>query len=113
MKHTYCQNRLAQCQNWSARCQNWSAQCQSQAENPVKLTSNKTISCKKLKELVGFKGSKKTILLALHDSSMLIYMKLRGIPVLSPEHKINRFNFALVNCNWDIEWNNVIFSDEK
>ncbi|KAI5149261.1 hypothetical protein ENBRE01_0794 [Enteropsectra breve] len=83
------------------------------AKRLIKLASNKNISCKKLKEAIGFKGSEKTILRALHDSEILKFAKLRGKPVLTIDHKKNRFDFALKYINWEEQWNFMIFSDEK
>lgn len=34
-------------------------------------------------------------------------------PVLKPHHKQARLNFAKEHMQWSIEWDNVVFSDEK
>jgi len=79
----------------------------------IKLASNKRISVSKLKESVGFTGSYKTVLRVLHNSTTLKFQKMKGKPALTPEHKNQRFNFALNHVTWSEEWKNVVFSDEK
>ena len=49
----------------------------------------------------------------LHTNPNMVYKKRKGQPKLTKLHKKNRLNFATEKIEWDQEWDQVIFSDEK
>jgi IS30 family transposase len=79
----------------------------------VKLASNRNISSKKIKYILGLQITERTIQNYLNDSGCLIYRKMQSKPPLTPTHRQNRLNFAINYVRWKEEWHNVIFSDEK
>ena len=43
----------------------------------------------------------------------MVYKKRKGQPKLTKLHKKNRLNFATEKIEWDKEWDQIIFSEEK
>ena len=79
----------------------------------IDLAKNKTISCNGIKRSLDLEVSKSTIHRTLSSSGDLKFMKMKGKPALKQAHKDKRFEFAIKHRNWGIEWERVIFSDEK
>jgi predicted transcriptional regulator/transposase len=79
----------------------------------INLARNKVTSAAKIKARLGLKVHKRTVTRYLSGSGELKYLKMKGKPKLSNDHKERRLEWALNHIDWNAEWDSVIFSDEK
>lgn len=49
----------------------------------------------------------------LKETNMYKFAKKKTRPALKPHHKVDRIEWGRKHMSWDVEWTNVIFSDEK
>lgn len=66
-----------------------------------------------IKRKIEPKVSFSTIQRSVKDNDNLVWTKKKVQPLLTPEHKKARIEFALAHQTWVNEWRKVIFSDEK
>lgn len=79
----------------------------------LKVSSNSTISCNKIKSECGLGVSKTTVWRVLNNNPNIVRSKMVTCPKLKPAHKLARMEFAREHMTWSHEWQHVIFSDEK
>jgi transposase len=79
----------------------------------LRAASNKVTSVGKIKHELGVPASRTTVWRVMNSSKILENKKILKKPKLTPEHKINRLDFARRTMTWNQEWQNIIFSDEK
>jgi transposase len=65
------------------------------------------------KRTLGLVASKSTIHNVLSSCNALRYVKAKTKPKLTPRHEASRLDFARQHMTWNLEWRQVIFSDEK
>jgi len=75
--------------------------------------TKENISIRKLAAVPGIEVSKDTIHRRLKESQNVVYKKFARIPKLLPRHINNRLEWSKKFMTWDLEWQSVIFSDEK
>jgi len=79
----------------------------------IRLASNKCISSSRIKGILALKCTTRTVRNYFNNVGKLKYMKMKGKPPLTKEHKLKRLEMAYNCVRWTQEWHNVIFSDEK
>ena len=78
-----------------------------------RMASNESLSSKQLKDRLELRVSARTVRHYLYNCPFLKYEKMNAKPPLTAEHKSARLQYARSHHFWNLEWNNVIFSDEK
>ena len=73
---------------------------------------NRKTSLKQIKSKTNVSASVSTIK-RLFQKRNISRKKLKGQPKLSNDHKCRHLQFAHDHQTWDVEWSNVLFSDEK
>jgi transposase len=71
------------------------------------------ISAKEIKNELSLNVSTRTVQRVLSQSKTLVRTKLKQKPILTPNHKKARLEFAKEVVKNRIDWNQVVFSDEK
>lgn len=71
------------------------------------------LSCSQIKDKLNVPVTPRQIARILNESSNIKWTKLQSKPRLTSSHKENRLKFARKYMEWNREWRNVIFSDEK
>lgn len=75
--------------------------------------SNSAASARKIKDKVATSASIWTVRRIIKQCPHLRRKKLMKKPHLLPHHKNSRLEFCRTHLNWNEEWRQVIFSDEK
>lgn len=78
-----------------------------------RLASNQSISARQIKIQLGLKQSTRTIQRILAIYPTLIYKKLKKRPYMTEVHKIKRLEWARNCMNSNMQWQNIIWMDEK
>ena len=78
-----------------------------------RLASNSTITANKIKDDLSLVCSVRTIQREIKSSPNLQHKKLRRKPALTLRHKKQRLDFAKNSIQNRLDWNNIVWSDEK
>lgn len=79
----------------------------------IRSCSNKKISIAQLKKDIGLRASNSTIWRFINSNQNICNKKKKRKPSLTKKHKTDRLNWARKFMSWTVEWNNIIFTDEK
>lgn len=79
----------------------------------VSQASNKIISCNQIRAELPNPVSKMTVWRVLNASPILNFEKIKTKPILTPDDKIKRLEFAKKTMTYNAEWKSIVFSDEK
>jgi transposase len=75
--------------------------------------SNATTSAQQIKAEYNLQVSTRTVSRALKETPYLKYRTKRRVCFMTDKHKMDRKACCEARRDWDIEWNRVVFSDEK
>lgn len=79
----------------------------------IRVSSNQSISVGQVKTHLQLPQSRTTIWRALHSSGIMRYEKLKKAPRLLDRHKRDRVEWARGKMSWSVQWQQIVFSDEK
>ena len=77
------------------------------------LATKNLLSAREIKESLDMQASISTIQRHLKKDSLLKYGRMSSKPNLTPSHKKSRIKWATNYVDLGLQWENVIFSDEK
>lgn len=79
----------------------------------TKVAANKCYSSTKIKAFLNLSCSVRTVQKTLKNSEFLVYKKFSTVTPLSDLHKGHRVAWSEPKLEWNNEWRQIIFSDEK
>jgi len=78
-----------------------------------KLVTTEGMSCNSVKNCMGLKETRWTVLRCLHANGNVKYASMKKCPLLKPVHITKRLDFARKFMDFGNKWATVLFSDEK